>query len=137
MFKKIKRVLLSGEQAERLARHHSAIADDLVKKGRYGDARYHAHLATAILRGHIEPSTKERRQMYLLAQSGANAPFKKGKGKGFDIYSPSKGIKPLEGIVIVEGPDKYPKRFTSMQSAIDYVKVHNFDDFPVRVHKKP
>ena len=126
---------LTPAEAERLAVAHSNLARGLIKGRKVASARYHASIADYIFRSHKEPDGKTRRQLFVEARTKSRAPFKKGKGKGYDVYPPAKGIKALEGIAIVEGPDKYPMKFPSMGEAINYVRAHNLGDLPVRVHK--
>ena len=126
---------LSPSEAERLAVAHNNLARGLIKDRKIASARYHASLADFIFRSHKEPDAKTRRRLYLDAKAKSKAPFKKGKGKGYDVYPPSKGIKALQGIAIVEGPDRYPMKFPSFGEAINYVRAHNLGDLPVRVHK--
>ncbi len=133
--KKKARPELSPQQAEQMAVASNNLARVLIKKRRIPSARYHASVADYIFKNHREPDGKTKRRLYLDAIDHVKKPFKAGKGKGYDVYPPAKGIKALEGIAIVEGPDKYPMKFSSMQEAIGYVRAHNLGDLPVRVHK--
>jgi len=139
-FKKaIKVVPLSQEVAEGRAVAHSRLSKKYSDKGLIASARYHAELAAFIHKQRREPDSKQRKAIFAKSQTSATAPFRKGSGKGYDVFPPGdkSGPKIFEGIAIVVGPDKWSMRFSSMEEAIRYVRVNNIGDLPVRVHKKP
>ena len=136
--KKIESVPLKPNIAEARALAHSRRSKALSSQGNIASARYHAELANFIFKNRIEPTPKQRKAIYIRSRQAPNAPFNKGKGKGYDVYPPSEGGPAiLKGVVIVKGPDKWSMRFPSMEEAIRYVRVNNIGDLPVRVHKKP
>lgn len=136
--KKIESVPLKPEIAEARAVAHSRAAKRFSSMGNIASARYHVELANFIFKKRIEPTPKERRLIYERSRLAPNAPLKKGKGKGYDVYPPDEGGPAiLKGVAIVRGPDKWSMRFSSMEEAIRYVRVNNIGDLPVRVHKKP
>ena len=136
---KIASIPLKPEIAEARATAHSRLATKLSKEGKIASARYQAELAHYIFKHHQEPDSKQRRAIYEKSQGITRTPFKKGKGKGYDVFPPGgpEGPSVLKGVSIVVCPDKWSLRFPSMKDALNYVRVNNVGDLPVRVHKKP
>lgn len=114
--------------------YHAASASRMMKAGRLAEARYHVMMSDALNRGK-KPSRKERKAIFKDARKAVKAPFKSGKGKGYDVYPPSDKIALLSGLYIVYGPDNYPRKARTKKEAEDYVRVFNREGYPVRFHK--
>ena len=135
---KIPVVPLKPQVVEARVTVHARLAAKAQKAGNVASARYHTELAHYIHQHGQEPDSKQRHAFYVRSQGIAKEPFKKGKGKGYDVYPPDEGGPAiLKGIAIVRGPDNWNVRCSSMQEALNYVRIHNVGDYPVRVHKKP